>query len=79
MKYGLAVLLLTTLAGCAGLTPAEQRVVDESLANESQLLWQQINWAPTFEEARLRAIREDKPLFVVLVVNEKGVKHAEHC
>ncbi|MEK7467771.1 MAG: hypothetical protein AAB074_10195 [Planctomycetota bacterium] len=78
MNRLLFALLLPLLAGC-GLTPEEQRVVDASLANESQRLWEQVDWHPSFQSARIEAIRSGKPIFVMLVVNKDAEKNAEYC
>ena len=43
MNRFLFAFLLPLFAGC-GLTPEEQRVVDASLANESQKLWEKVDW-----------------------------------
>lgn len=70
--------LLPLVAGC-GLSPEEQRVVDASLANESQRLWEEVAWQPSFDAARAEALKSGKPIFVMLVVNKDGEKNAEYC
>lgn len=75
---GLRILALAVLAGC-GLSPEEQRVVDESLANEPQRLWERIEWQPSFAAAQAEARRTGKPIFAMLVVNKGGEEGAEHC
>lgn len=72
------ILALTLVAGC-GLSPKEQRVVDESLANESQRLWERIDWQPSFAAAQAEARRTGRPIFAMLVVNKGGEKNADHC
>lgn len=72
------LLVLPLLAGC-GLSPEEQRVVDASLANESERLWERIAWQPSFEAARAEAAKTGKPIFVMLVVNKDGEKNADYC
>jgi hypothetical protein len=66
------------LAGC-GLTKEEQAVVDASLALPHAQDWKLISWEPSWESARLRALREDKPILAFIYVNERGEKGAADC
>lgn len=72
------LLVFPLLVGC-GLSSEEQRVVDSSLANESERLWERIAWQPDFDAARAEAARSGKPIFVMLVVNKDGEKNADYC
>jgi hypothetical protein len=72
------VLLLPLIAGC-GYSPKEQAVIDASLANESLKLWEQVDWRPSFQTARVEAMQSGKPIFVMVVVNKDGEKNAEFC
>ncbi len=39
----------------------------------------QLDWAPTFQEAKARAAREQRPIFLVVVTNSYGNIYTGHC
>lgn len=71
--------LLLFVAGCGGLSREEQEFVDSCLNAPHAEDWKKVAWAADFEDAKARALREDKPIFVFFVVNEMAKPDAEHC
>ncbi len=39
----------------------------------------QLDWAPTFQEAKERAGREQRPIFLIVVTNSYGNIYTGHC
>lgn len=79
------MLLEILLAGA--LAPDEPRSDGEAarmfaariLANEAREEWKKIRWRARMEDALQEARKDQKPLFVFIVVGEGGRKNAPHC
>jgi hypothetical protein len=39
----------------------------------------QLDWAPTLKDAKARAAREERPIFLIVVTNSFGNMHSGHC
>ena len=46
---------------------------------EHQGKWREIHWFTDFDEAQQRALREDKPILVFMVVQHRGDLKADDC
>ncbi|NUN48116.1 MAG: hypothetical protein HUU15_04715 [Candidatus Brocadiae bacterium] len=80
MRLALSLpLACALLAGCAGFSEEEQRVIDASLSAPHAGDWARIPWEPDFETARQRALRENKPILAFLYVNQDGKKGSGEC
>lgn len=79
------MLLEVLLAGA--LTRDEPRYDEEAarkfaariLANEAREEWKKIRWRAGMEDALQEARKEQKPLFVFIVVGEGGRRNAPRC
>ena len=78
-----AILATTCVAGTHG---AEQRDVKSVLdkfqsvrPQEADLALYQLDWMSTLKEARERAAKEERPIFLVVVTNSFGDLFSGHC
>ena len=78
---GLVLLLATT-----GLLSAQDRAVKSVLDRYADfrpaakdLVMYQIDWAPSLEEAQKRALREKRPVFLVIIHAQYGDLTSGHC
>ena len=46
---------------------------------ESDLAVYRLDWSPTLSEAKARAAREHRPVFLILVTNSFGNIYTGHC
>ncbi len=80
----LVVILLgtcTAAAQAAGLRDV-QEVMEKyhsTLPQARELTVYQLDWAPTFQQAKERAAQEQRPIFLIVVTNSYGNIYTGHC
>ena len=80
--FSSAVLLLLA----ASIAPAQDSAVQSVLDHYASfrpaakdLLMYQLDWAPSLEEAQERALREKRPVFLVIIHAQYGDLTSGHC
>jgi len=58
---------------------ARETAMRKILENEPLKRWKEIGWLSDLSAAREQARKEGKPILALLLVNENGVRDAEHC
>jgi len=83
-KSLLALLLGTAFA--AGAQAADQREADRVIdrfqavrPRAAELAIYELDWLPTLKEAKAKAARENRPVFLVVVTNSFGDVCTGHC
>jgi len=79
--------ILTGALLCAGALPAAlaldygtfQQFRQVATTKEHEGKWQRINWLKDMGQAKARALAENKPILVFLVIGFKGQPHADDC
>ena len=78
--------MLLGLSVVAMATPAQalrwkdyQNFSQGATSAEHKNKWQQINWMTDFDAAQRRAMTEQKPILVFMVVSFRGDKNATDC
>jgi hypothetical protein len=80
----LVVILLgtcTAAAQAAGLRDV-QEVLEQyhsALPHARELTVYQLDWVPTFQQAKARAAQEQRPIFLIVVTNSYGNIYTGHC
>ncbi len=84
MKITISSLAIILLA--ATLAPAQDNKVQSVLDRYADfrpaakdLVMYQIDWAPSLEEAQKRALREKRPVFLVIIHAQYGDLTSGHC
>ena len=84
MKIFFSSLVLLLLA--ASFAPAQDSAVKSVLERYAdfrpaakELAMYQIDWAPSLEEAQKRALREKRPVFLVIIHAQYGDLASGHC
>ncbi len=84
MKITISSLAIILLA--ATLAPAQDSKVQSVLDRYADfrpaakdLVMYQIDWAPSLEEAQKRALREKRPVFLVIIHAQYGDLTSGHC
>ena len=84
MKTTISSLALILLA--SNFAPAQDRAVKSILGRYADfrpaakdLVMYQLDWAPSLEEAQKRALREKRPVFLVIIHAQYGDLTSGHC
>ncbi len=81
LLVGMLVGVCTAAAHAAELRDV-QEVLEKYHSARAQahvLTVYQLDWAPTFREAKERAAQEQRPIFLVVVTNSYGNIYTGHC
>lgn len=79
MKQTLLAVFLINLMSLVALADDLKELERRYLEQEKAGLYRAIPWQPDFETAKAKAVEENKPLFVFLVVGHNGKKNASKC
>jgi hypothetical protein len=78
-----AVLAAACVAAARGADQSDVKSVLDMFQSvrpqEADLALYQLDWAPTLKEAREKAAREERPIFLVVVTNSFGDLYSGHC
>jgi hypothetical protein len=86
VKAKLPMVAVLVMAGAVAVRGADQSDVKSVLdqfqsarPREADLALYRLDWMPTLEEAREKAAREGRPIFLVVVTNSFGDLFSGHC
>lgn len=81
LLVGMLVAACTTAAHAAELRDVQEVLEQYHSARPParELTVYQLDWAPTFREAKERAAQEQRPIFLVVVTNSYGNIYTGHC
>jgi hypothetical protein len=78
-----AVLAMACVARTHGADQSDVKAVLEKFQSvrpqETDLALYQLDWMPTLREAKEKAAKEDRPIFLVVVTNSFGDLFSGHC
>ena len=78
-----AILALTCVVRVDGADQSDVKSVLEKFKSvrphEADLAIYQLDWLPTLMEAKARAAKEERPIFLVVVTNSFGDLFSGHC
>ena len=80
--FSSAVLLLLAASFAPAQDTAVQSVLDryaDFRPAAKDLVMYQLDWAPSLEEAQKRALREKRPVFLVIIHAQYGDLTSGHC
>jgi hypothetical protein len=78
-----AILALACVARVHSADPSDIKSVLDKFQSvrptEADLALYRLDWMPTLKEAREKAAREERPIFLVVVTNSFGDLFSGHC
>ncbi len=78
-----AILATACVAGAHGADPSDVQSILNKFQSvrpqEADLALYQLDWMATLKEARERAAKEERPMFLVVVTNSFGDLFSGHC